>query len=61
MSYTDDPEGGDRPASPKGPAPRGLGRGLSALLGEDVGDHDRAVERARGLKQVSVADLQPGR
>ncbi len=61
MSFTDDPAGGDRPASAKPAAPRGLGRGLSALLGEDVGENDRALERARGLKQVAVSDLQPGR
>lgn len=61
MSFTDDPAGGDRPASSKGTAARGLGRGLSALLGEEVGANDRAMERARGLRQVPVADLQPGR
>ncbi|MDF1722102.1 MAG: ParB/RepB/Spo0J family partition protein [Minwuia sp.] len=65
MTFEDDPAGGEQPAAPKDPAPRqatrGLGRGLSALLGEEPGANERAMDRGRGLRQVPVAYLRPGR
>jgi len=71
MTFSDDPgdQGGKQPprgqqargAASGGPASRGLGRGLSALLGEGVGDNERALERARGQKHLPVAYLRPGR
>ncbi|MDF1734725.1 MAG: ParB/RepB/Spo0J family partition protein [Minwuia sp.] len=66
MTFNDDSGDQNRPrpeagASARNPSSRGLGRGLSALLGEEVGGNDRAQDRARGLKQVPVAYLRPGR
>ena len=45
------PEGGKR---------RNLGRGLSALLGDDQGDYAR-LEQMRSSRTVAVDQLRPGR
>lgn len=51
MTYHDDPPRRNK----------GLGRGLSALLGEDSGEETEAYTRARGVRTVPVEDLRPGR
>lgn len=66
MTFNDDSGDQQRPRpdavnSGRNPSSRGLGRGLSALLGEEVGENDRVLDRARGLKQVPVAYLRPGK
>ncbi|MDF1733231.1 MAG: ParB/RepB/Spo0J family partition protein [Minwuia sp.] len=66
MTFNDDSGDQQRPRSDaansgRNPSSRGLGRGLSALLGEEVGENDRVLDRARGLKQVPVAYLRPGK
>lgn len=38
-----------------------LGRGLSALFGEDTDDYSSALDRVRQSKQVPIECLQPGR
>lgn len=40
---------------------KGLGRGLSALLGEDAADDAMALSRVRGVRSLPTADLRPGR
>jgi len=40
--------------------PRQLGRGLSALLGEDAADY-AALDQVRATKTVPIASLKPGR
>ncbi|MEC9347594.1 MAG: ParB/RepB/Spo0J family partition protein [Pseudomonadota bacterium] len=40
---------------------KGLGRGLSALLGEDPADDEVALARVRGIRNLPTADLRPGK
>ncbi len=54
MSDSHDP--GDPPRSG-----RGLGRGLSALLGETSGDDAQTLQRARNTRTLSVERLRPGK
>lgn len=66
MTFSDDPgdQGRPRPeagGSARSSSSRGLGRGLSALLGEGVGDAAPSASASRGLRQVPVAYLRPGR
>ena len=47
----------DEAARPK----RGLGRGLAALLGDDAGEDNAALDRLRQPKEIPTEQIQPNR
>ena len=53
MSDSNDP--------PRRPGGKGLGRGLSALLGENAQSDDQTLQRARNARTLPVERLRPGR
>lgn len=51
----------DQNEPPRRPGNRGLGRGLSALLGEASQADDETLQRARSIRTMAVERLRPGR